>query len=89
MDRNPQLTGNPWDALGGQFRYGAVPIDSPAAPGPENHLASTATPPPWSPRNPIFWAAAALTGAVVGLWGASGRVRVGPAKAGLEVGKGD
>lgn len=90
MDRTPSLTGDPWDALGGHFRYGAVPIDSPAAPGPENHLTSAVSmAPPYSPKNPIFWAALALTAAVLGFWGAGAKVRVGPAKASVDVGKGD
>lgn len=42
--------------------------------------------PPWRPDNPLFWFG--IVAAVsVGLMGYSTTVRVGPAKAGVEIGK--
>jgi hypothetical protein len=42
--------------------------------------------PVWSPDNPLFWFGV-LAAASVGLMGYSTTVRVGPAKAGVEIGK--
>ncbi|MEU0788034.1 hypothetical protein ABZ341_41710 [Streptomyces sp. NPDC006173] len=42
--------------------------------------------PPWSPDNPLFWFGV-IAAASVGLMGYSTTVRVGPAKAGISVGK--
>lgn len=55
-----------------------------ATPSAGPALASKA--PPWSPDNPLFWFGL-IAAASVGLMGYSTTVRLGPAKAGVQIGK--
>ncbi len=57
-----------------------------SAAAPSAGPAMSSKEPPWSPRNPLFWFGV-LAAATFGFMGYSTTVRVGPAKAGVSVGK--
>lgn len=80
-----------WAVPNAASKYGGALVGAPAA--TRDHVAATqaAGPaaavkaPPWSPDNPLFWFGV-LAAVSVGLMGYSTTVRVGPAKAGIQLG---
>jgi hypothetical protein len=81
-----------WAVPNAASKYGGALAGAPTA--TRDHTAATAAAgpslsvksPPWSPDNPLFWFGV-VAAVSVGLMGYSTTVRVGPAKAGLEIGK--
>lgn len=81
-----------WAVPHAASKYGGALAGAPTVSRDHSAAATSAGPsvevksPPWSPENPLFWFGL-LAAASVGLMGYSTTVRVGPAKAGIEVGK--
>jgi hypothetical protein len=81
-----------WAVPNAASKYGGALAGAPVA--NRDHVAATASAgpslavksPPWSPDNPLFWFGV-IAAASVGLMGYSTTVRVGPAKAGVAIGK--
>jgi hypothetical protein len=81
-----------WAVPNAASKYGGA-LAGPSAVSRDHSAATTSAgpsleinSPPWSPENPLFWFGI-LAAASVGLMGYSTTVRVGPAKAGVEIGK--
>jgi hypothetical protein len=80
-----------WAVPNAASKYGGALAGAPTV--TRDHTAATASAgpsqavktPPWSPDNPLFWFGL-LAAASIGLMGYSTTVRVGPAKAGVEIG---
>lgn len=81
-----------WATPDAASKYGGALAGAPTATKDQTAAVTAAGPslsvksPPWSPDSPLFWFGI-LAAASVGLMGYSTTVRVGPAKAGLEIGK--
>jgi len=81
-----------WAVPNAASKYGGALAAAPTVSRDHSAAATAAGPsldvkaPVWSPENPLFWFGV-LAAASVGLMGYSTTVRVGPAKAGIEVGK--
>jgi hypothetical protein len=81
-----------WAVPNAASKYGAALAGAPVVSRDHTAATSSAGPsleiksPPWSPESPLFWFGI-LAAASFGLMGYSTTVRVGPAKAGVEIGK--
>jgi hypothetical protein len=81
------FSGSPASRYGGSFLSSrADPAAAAAAMTPSATAPAGSAHRAWHWDSPLFWIGALILGAV-GLAGASTTVRVGPAKAGLELGK--